>query len=99
MNILIKKPNSDFELAKINNSFEEYKKILGGYVELIPFYKKITILVNEEGRLLDLPFNIGVNNIPIYGNMIFVSRKKSDFTSLTKRQINQIKKLYQNRSE
>ena len=40
-------------------SLEEAQKIVGGYVEMVrsPTHRDWQILVNEEGLLLDLPFN------------------------------------------
>jgi hypothetical protein len=39
-------------------SLEELQEIVGGYIETVPTYKRGEILVvNEEGKLLGLPFN------------------------------------------
>lgn len=44
---------------KFGNSFtlEELQEYVGGYIEIIRLTDKYLMVVNEEGRLLNLPFN------------------------------------------
>ncbi len=39
-------------------SFEELKKLVGGYIEIAYDDGKTQIICNEEGKLLSLPYNI-----------------------------------------
>ena len=41
-------------------SLEELQKLVGGYIELVPVGKKY-LVVNEEGRILDLPLNVNAS--------------------------------------
>lgn len=61
--------------------YEELKKSVGGYVEIVRLTKFLTMWVNEEGLLLNLPINAvgslayGVAfdaiGTPIAGNIVF----------------------------
>jgi hypothetical protein len=38
-------------------SWERVREIVGGFVEILPLSEGLYIMVNEEGRLQDLPLN------------------------------------------
>ena len=50
---------------KFGNPFtlEELQEYVGGYIEIIRLTDKYLMVVNEEGRLLDLPFNSEATDI------------------------------------
>lgn len=50
---------------KFGNSFtlEELQEYVGGYIEIIRLTDKYLMVVNEEGRLLNLPFNSEATDI------------------------------------
>lgn len=78
--------NSELKEKEINNTTEDFQKIVGGYIE-IPFLSqefsenKIDTIINEEGKFIDgLEPEIAVikketNSILdiVYGNCIFAS--------------------------
>lgn len=44
-------------------SLEELKTIVGGYIEIVPLGDERIMVVNEEGRLLNLPHNYTASRI------------------------------------
>lgn len=50
---------------KSGNSFtlEELQEYVGGYIEIVRLSDKFLMVVNEEGKLLNLPFNSEATDI------------------------------------
>lgn len=103
--VIIKKPNETAKVQYIESGLEELQNIVDGYIEypyLEKLYEKgISIIVNEEGKLMDLEPSIALNHkgqmIDYYcGNVIFVGTKETEDgnenDSLTDEQIDFIKK-------
>lgn len=84
---IVKRPNENIKLEYIENNLENLQNIVEGYIEY-PFISKlhnkgISIIVNEEGRLIDLEpsvvvFKNGRIEDYIYGNIIFIGNKDTD---------------------
>ncbi len=62
-------------------SLAELQKYVGGYIELIPVGENY-LVVNEEGRLLNLPVNESASRIvaqlgylPIVGDALFTEKR------------------------
>lgn len=39
-------------------TYEELRRFVGGYIEIIPLNKKQIMVVNEEGKVCGLPYNL-----------------------------------------
>lgn len=50
-------------VTNISNSLENMQKVVGGYIETLTFATDATIVMNEEGRLLGLPFNVAASTM------------------------------------
>lgn len=68
-------------------TLEELKSIVGGYIEIIPLDDFYSMVVNEEGKLLNLPINEGATRYYrksrntddfIVGNALICSNKEID---------------------
>jgi hypothetical protein len=46
------KPNNGTDF-----SLEELQEIVGGYIEIVSLMDNEIMVINEEGKLIDLPFN------------------------------------------
>ena len=64
-------PGHEPVMADIDNTLKALQKAVGGYVETVTLPRTgLVVIVNEEGRLLDLPEN-GVLNIgPLMGQLL-----------------------------
>ena len=99
--VIIKKPNETAKIHFIDTGLEELQNIVDGYIEypyIKQFHEKgISIIVNEEGKLINLGPSIALNHkgkmIDYFcGNVIFVGTKETEDgienDSLTDEQIN-----------
>ena len=88
MAILVK-TNGEIEYVSPQNdsdfSLNELQKFVGGYIEILPLGKELMV-INEEGKLLGLPYNenatahlqsqYGTNSDYIVGNALICSAKQ-----------------------
>lgn len=61
MAVVIKTDGTKDALQPKNNkvfTLEELKSVVGGYIEIVPIEKCTFMVVNEEGKLLNLPINV-----------------------------------------
>jgi hypothetical protein len=87
----------------VDYTIEELQKLVGGYIETVHVTDDILLVVNEHGKLDELPVNfitiVSKNGelIPtdvIHGDVFFTSWAGSEFVSLDKTQIQQIKNMF-----
>ena len=58
MKVLMIEPGKKPRKAEIDGSLEGMQKVVGGYIQAIyPFEDPVVLICNEEGKLLELPFN------------------------------------------
>lgn len=71
---IVKRPDEmTGHVTYISNKLETLQKNVGGYIECVTIRPGVAIICNEEGRLLELPYNcevegyqtIGDNNIKL----------------------------------
>jgi hypothetical protein len=98
--VIIVEPHQPAKIDIIPNTLEAKKKIVGGYIECIRF-NGFDIIINEEGKLLDLEPNFAIYEGMDYvaGTAIFagVNYDKGEFKSLTEDQLNMILKGFYGR--
>lgn len=78
MRVLLIKPYGLVSDIEIKNDLETLQKYVDGYIEVI-YRGDYAFIVNEEGRLKNLPENIG----GLVGNIIIARYNDEDFESLT----------------
>lgn len=92
--VVVKKPNELGEIKVISNKLETFKDLVNGYLECLRLNNGIVIILNEEGKLLDLEPNLFYNNDILVGNLIFCeSDLEGNFTSLSENSIEYLKEL------
>ena len=58
MTVLIVEPGKKPRKSEINGSLEGMQQVVRGYIQAIyPFEDPVVLICNEEGKLLELPFN------------------------------------------
>lgn len=80
--VIIKEPGKAPVLTEIENELGALQKIVGGYIETVTFAEDACIVCNEEGRLLDLPYNCNVCGIDYVGTIIFCGVSKDEFCDM-----------------
>ena len=82
MKVIYKAPDASPEIRDIPNTLEELQASVGGYIEAVTIATDCVIICNEEGRLLDLPYNCLAFGLSFYGPILFVGRDGEEFADL-----------------
>ena len=81
--VIIKKPGQPPEVEPLfPNELEAFRKAVGGFIEPVTLCTDLVLLVNEEGRLLNLPYNTTVCGLSLYGTILAVGTKGPEFASI-----------------
>ena len=96
MTVVIVKPGYAPYEAEING-LDEMQKVVGGTIQAIyPFEDNAAVVCNDEGLLLELPFN---RSVPggyggVFGTFFVCGLGEDDFCSLTPEQVKTYKKEF-----
>ena len=77
INSIIKEPGKKARGHMIENSLEAFQAAVGGYIQTIPVMIDTVMIVNEEGKIRDLPHNFYIDN-PLPGEIFFSSTPNAD---------------------
>lgn len=87
-------PGQELELIDIENKLEELQKQVEGYIECVTLIPgKLVMVVNEEGLILELPYNMSASIIArrnIVGNALIVCCDDEDFTDISREYVKEI---------
>jgi len=97
--VLYKRVGQDPTIIEIENTLEAKQKLVGGFIEIVP-YGDHELICNEEGKIMGLYPNVGFDYDIINGNFIIANDdyETGDFASLTEDEIEHIKEDLKNRS-
>ena len=79
MKVIVKEPGKAGEVREIENTLEMLQKIVGGYIETVTLCSDLVIICNEEGRILNLPYNCNICGVEFVGTIIFAGVYGEDF--------------------
>lgn len=65
-----------------DNTLEAFQEAVGGYIETVTLATDLVLIVNEDGRLLDLPHNITVLGMDLFGTVVAVGVRDDEFASV-----------------
>lgn len=82
MKIARKRPGEPWEFAEVENSLEALQAEVGGYIETLTCASDASLVMNEEGRLLNLPFNFYWGTLRFCGTVLLVGVKGDEFADL-----------------
>lgn len=68
--VWVKEPGKAPERRGIPNELKALQEAVGGYIETVTLGPDLVVICNEEGRLIGLPFNCRVFNMPFYGPIV-----------------------------
>ena len=81
--VVIKEPGQEARVEPMfENSLEAFQKAVGGYIESVTVASDVTLICNEEGRLMGLPYCCNWANVDFCGPVIAVGIKGEEFASL-----------------
>lgn len=87
--VIIKEVGKDPKVTEIDNSIENFQKLVDGYVQHILLSNEVGCWLNDNGKLEDLPFNVNLADCngkifdALVGNLFLVQEDeecKSDLT-------------------
>ena len=82
--VIIKRPDERFgHVTNISTSLENLQKTVEGHIETVRICNGCIMLVNEEGKINDLPVNFQFGRWPcndmIHGTVIVIGDEGEDF--------------------
>lgn len=89
---IIKHPGEPAKRINIDNTLEALQKAVGGYIETVTLFEGVTLICNEEGRLMDLSYNMEFLGIHFVGPVLVVGRAEDEFRSLTDEEFKMVMK-------
>lgn len=78
----IKRPDSKPYSTWVSNRLENFQTHVGGYIETVAIASDMVIICNEEGRLLNLPYNCEVCGMDFVGSIIFCGVDGDEFADV-----------------
>lgn len=81
--VVIKKPGKEPVVEPLfENTLEAFQKAVDGWIETVTLAMDLALIVNEEGVIRGLPFNLNVCGLGLHGTVLAVGVKKDEFVSL-----------------
>lgn len=80
--VCIKRPGQEPCVELVENTLSALQQLVGGYIESYTIDEDLTLLCNEEGLLLDLPYNATIAGNPFVGTVVAVGVRGEDFCSI-----------------
>lgn len=79
MKVIVKHPGKAAAVEDVDNTLEALQGLVGGYIEVVSVATNCVLICNEEGRLLNLPYNCSIMHIDFYGPLIVAGADGCDF--------------------
>lgn len=83
MKAIYKEPGKEAEVRNIDNTLEALQSLVGGYIEHYTFITGVGMIMNEEGKLMNMEPNFRYGYDMVVGPAIFVGEGGEDFTDIT----------------
>lgn len=80
MRAVAKRPGEPGKVITIDNDLKALQEYVGGYIETFTISHNVTVICNEEGRLLDLPYNVTFVGHRFCGPILIVGVQGEEFT-------------------
>lgn len=82
MLIIRKDPGAPAYIDTVENSLKAMQEIVGGHIETVTIALDVVLICNEDGRLLNLPYNCTVLGVDFYGPIFAAGYSGEEFCSL-----------------
>lgn len=104
MKVIQKNAKQMPKVVEIDGSLESMQKIVKGHIEILPLDRDIVIVLNEEGKLKNLPVNFMVHMVqcsPLYietivGDVFICKVNGEDLIGLNDDEINYFMRVFTN---
>lgn len=95
--ILVIEPKKAITIKSIPNKFHSLQSIVGSYLEVVPLsfptnLSKYKLVTNEEGKILNLPFNFHYDKTDCITGTVFIvgTDKEGNFTDVDNADVNEL---------
>ena len=92
--VLIVKPGKEPYEARIENRIGTLQSIVKGHIEMIEMESDVDLIVNDEGKFLNLPFNRYITGNMLVGTIIVTGIKNGERISLSPEHMEKYKKYF-----
>ena len=80
--VIIKRPDEIYgHVTNISDTLENLQNTVEGYIETVTI-GDLVIICNEEGRLMNLPYNCRINNVDFVGTIIAAGINGDEFSDV-----------------
>ena len=82
--VVIKEPGKGARVEPLfDNSLESFQNAVGGFIECVDLSPDTVLICNEEGKLMDLPYNFTLGGWDsIVGTVVVCGVRGDEFSSL-----------------
>ena len=81
--VIIKRPDEQYgHVTHISHTLKNLQNTVDGYIETVPVVKDTIMICNEEGKILNLPFNMRLYGDAIHGTIIICGVDGEDFADV-----------------
>lgn len=81
--VIVKRHNEPIgHTVMVDNSLEQFQKLVGGHIEVVGLTPDVLLVCNEEGLINNLPYNCTVDGMTLYGDIVLVGVDGEDFTDV-----------------
>ena len=77
--MVVKDPGGLFRQVYGDDTLETYQHLVGGCFETVRLFTDMIMLVNNEGRINGMPYNMDIRGIKVFGPAVFVGVAGEDF--------------------
>ena len=77
--VFVKRPDSGWYSTNISNTLENFQRTVGGFIEVVRLSADSAIICNEEGRLMELPYNTTICGVDFVGTIFLVGVDGEEF--------------------
>ena len=78
--VIIKEPEQPSREMTVDDTLEEYQRLVGGYIELVRVSKGMGLIVNEEGKMMGLKPCMYCFGDLLVGTVVCVGLLHDEFT-------------------
>lgn len=81
--VIVKHPDEYIgHIEEIDNELKACQRVVGGNIETLQLASDLVILCNEEGRILNLPYNCFLFGQHLVGTIMVVGVEGKEFTDV-----------------
>ena len=79
ISVIIKQPGEAPYKTEVENTLKSLQELVRGYIETVTFAEDAAVICNEEGRLLEMPFNCNLFGVDFVGPIVIAGVDGEEF--------------------